>query len=1331
MSDFVHLRGSTYYSIKHGILSPKELVEKAKKGGYSALGIADDNNLFSAVKFFEYSRSKESSLNPVKPIIGADVWVETDVTNQEGGLKRILMIAENQSGYKKIMDLMSRSQTENQVKGRASIKQSWFDEKDNSGIIVLSGDPYNGELAQLLKTDFLIPENKQKSIEFSKKIIEFYKKNFPESFFIEVSRYDYPGEDVLVGRLFQLSKHFNVPLVATHPIMFGERKDYFTHELKVSIQDGKIVNDSNRETPFTREQYFLSKDEMKDLFSDLPESLENSVKIASRCNIKLDLGKAKMPTFPVDDTENEAQLLRNQSFDGLEKRLNKFFLGKEQQLKKEYDLYKRRLEIELSTIEKMGFSGYFLIVADFINWAKNNDVPVGPGRGSGAGSLVAYALGITDLNPIPYNLLFERFLNPDRVSLPDFDVDFETENRSRVIEYVKDRYGHDKVCQIATFGTLASRNALQMAAKSLGEPAILGKILSDIVPKKPIGLKLSEVLEKVDAFKEKYETDKRMARIIDYALKIEGMPKSVGAHAGGVVISPTKMSDFTPNFVGSSSIITTQLDMKDVEKVGLVKFDFLGLKTLSVIKKTVGLINQRNEFKDNPFKIEDIDIEDPAIYELISGGNNVKVFQLESSGITDQAKNLKPNNFEEVTALLALYRPGPLQSGMVDDFIACKKGLKEVVYPHPKLEEILKPTYGVMVYQEQIMQSAQVMANYSLGGADLLRRAMGKKMPEEMLRQRQIFEKGCGENRISKDEANKVFDLMEKFADYGFNKSHSAAYALLTVQTAFLKAHYIEEFIAASMNVDIDDTEKLSVLVADARKNNIVILPPDINLSSLDFKAVKGAIRYGLKGLKGVGSLASRIEQEREANGQYKDINDFLLRMGRSEIGAGKLKALIYAGAFDSFNPNRAAIEAAVPSLIEYISKVAKIKSEKIEGSNETSKRTVILQELFDADGVKPEAQSAPEEPVRGEGGVESGVFNKKKRGKRKDPPKFPMFPETEPWTEQEKLKYEFLVAELYISGHPFNAYEKDFGGLKQVKRMADIAAEDVADPVLVAGVVEAVKKITTKKTQKEMAFVRMGDNTGTIELTLFPDLWEDVKKEIKEGKFFAVEVALENQNIQSKQSTEDFISNSLSKDHEKDEDEDAEAVLDGEIEKPTRKQSLKGIVNHVYNDSQLADQLVSGVSVALCEQPADLNKLIEWVRRHPFSRSPGREPCLLKIYQADPASGKYHMCVVKDEKFAVDLTPEAIQDLKITFSNSQVKLDFETPYITRGRQNKKEYNSSYSNKDIQKQFNTDAVNARRDKTQETVKQESEKPLKPFMPTKQETGGVKRRVVKS
>lgn len=898
---FVHLHLHTEFSLSDGLIFIPELVSKAAKYRMPALAMTDLNNLYAAVKFYQ-----ECFKAGVKPIIGCDLTVAED----QKAPSRLTILCQNNAGYKNLVRLISKAYLQGQDTGKPIVQKTWLNES-TEGLIALSSGQ-EGDIGQALLAN---------DEETAKQRLQAWQALFPNRFYLEVSRTGKPQEEFYIQRVAMLGEQFEIPLVATNDVRFLEQSDFEAHEARVCIQEGWTLNDPQRPRIYTDQQYLRNQDEMLRLFADMPEALQNTIEIAKRCNVTFKLGHNSLPHFPVPEDETTESYLCVVAKQGLNERLKTLFDTNSENFAAIREPYDQRLERELDVINKMGFAGYFLIVADFTKWAKENGIPVGPGRGSGPGSLVAYALKITDLDPLALELLFERFLNPERVSMPDFDIDFCMDGRDRVIEYVMNKHGHESVSQIITYGTMAAKAVVRDVGRVLANGYGFVDKIAKLIPFE-LGITLEKALEQEPLLRDRYNQEEEVKTLIDLALKLEGITRNVGKHAGGIVIAPGKLTDFVPVYCEANepNHPVTQFDKDDVELVGLVKFDFLGLKTLTIIDRALRVINQQRKQKsEDPIDINLIPLNDTLTFQLLKACQSTAVFQLESHGMRDLIKRLQPDCFEDLIALVALFRPGPLQSGMVDDFINRKHGRAKTSYPHPSLEPILRPTYGVILYQEQVMQIAQVLAGYTLGAADILRRAMGKKKPEEMAKQREIFCEGAQANNVDLELANNIFDLMEKFAGYGFNKSHSASYALIAYQTAWLKAHYPAAFMAAVLSSEMDRTEKIINLLDDCKNLKLHVAPPNINHSEYHFKVLDDShMMYGLGAIKGVGEAAiENIIVARNEGGEFKNLFDFCKRVDLRKINKRVLEGLIKSGAFDCFNVHRASLVASLTNALQ------------------------------------------------------------------------------------------------------------------------------------------------------------------------------------------------------------------------------------------------------------------------------------------------------------------------------------------------------------------------------------------------------------------------------
>ncbi|HMT83255.1 MAG TPA: DNA polymerase III subunit alpha [Ottowia sp.] len=1045
---FVHLRLHTEFSVVDGTTRIDDIVKAAAGDGQPALAVSDFGNLFGAIKFYKAARGAG-----VKPIIGAEVLLEGRDPEQDAPA-RVLLLAAHTQGYLNLSELLARAWTQCVVKGQAVVRWAWLEELAE-GLILLSG-AQAGPVGQALL---------QGNVELASEIALRLAERFPHRFYLELQRAGRADDEAHVAAAVQLAARLRLPVVATHPVQFATADDYEAHEARVCIAEGEILGNPRRVRRFTPQQYFKSTAEMQALFADLPSALANAVEIARRCSLTLVLGKPRLPDFPVPQGHTVETYFRQTSIDGLEERLAHLYPDAAQRAA-ERPRYLERLEFEIDTILKMGFPGYFLIVGDFINWAKNNGCPVGPGRGSGAGSLVAYALKITDLDPLQYQLLFERFLNPERVSMPDFDIDFCQANRDRVIDYVKGKYGKDAVSQIATFGTMAARAAIRDVGRVLDMSYTFCDGISKLIPNKPGQHITIEGAMKVEPLlAERYRKEDEVRTLIELAQKLEGLTRNVGMHAGGVLIAPGKLTDFGPLYQqpGSEAAVS-QYDKDDVEAVGLVKFDFLGLATLTILEIAKELIVGRHPGQQN-FAFENIPLDDASTYKLFSEGRTEAVFQFESRGMQGMLRDARPTRLEDLIALNALYRPGPMD--LIPSFVARKHGREPVEYPHPLVADMLSETYGIMVYQEQVMQTAQLLGGYSLGGADLLRRAMGKKKPEEMAQHRLIFREGAAKNGITEGKADEIFDLMEKFAGYGFNKSHAAAYSLLAYHTAWLKVHYTAEFYCANMTVEMDNTDKLKVLYEDAQREGMRFEPPDINRGSHRFEPVSDTlIRYGLGAIKGTGQQAiEAIVAAREGRGAgpaggergpFKSLFDFCRRIDRTRVNKRTVEALIRAGALDTLHMNRAALAASIDLAFDFAA-----------ASEANANQGGLFDLLDDAHG------SSSQEPE---------------------------LPSVTPWGIKERLSLEKTAIGFYLSGHLFDEVERE---VRQFVRRSVAELTDSREPQLLAGIVGDLRVINGQR--GKLALFRLDDKSGVIDARAEESLIQRHRHTLKDDEFIVV----------------------------------------------------------------------------------------------------------------------------------------------------------------------------------------------------------------------------------
>ena len=1038
---FVHLRLHTEYSISDGLTRIDEAIAQAAADGQPALAITDLANLFGMVKFYTAARGKG-----IKPIIGCDVWIgDEEGADRQGVPLRMLLLVRNRAGYLRLCELLSAAYLAPHRHGRAEITRTQLSQGDNSGLVALSGGPL-GDIGQLLAAGKLDQADVR---------AQAWAQLFPGAYYIEVQR---PGGkdgaaacEVLVAASVDLAARLGLPLVATHPVQFLHPDDYKAHEARVCIADGYVLGDTRRPKRYSPQQYFKTQAEMAELFADLPEALQNAVEIARRCNLTLELGRSRLPDFPTPAGEPLEAFLGSESHAGLMRRLELLYPDATER-EKQRPTYVDRLDFEIATIIKMGFPGYFLIVADFINWAKHHGVPVGPGRGSGAGSLVAYSLGITDLDPLRYDLLFERFLNPERVSMPDFDIDFCQEGRDRVIDYVKNKYGAHAVSQIVTFGTMAAKAVIRDVGRVLNLGYTFVDQFAKLIPNE-LGITLKDALDKEPVIRQRIDGEEEVAELWALALKLEGLARNVGMHAGGVLIAPGKLTDFCPLYAaaGAESVVS-QFDKDDVEKAGLVKFDFLGLRTLTILDEAVRLAK---EVEGIDIDLATLPLDDRETYDAIfKSANTTAVFQFESGGMKEALVQARPDRLDDLIALNALYRPGPMD--FIPNFIARKHGREKVIYPHPSLEKVLANTYGIMIYQEQVMQTAQVVAGYSLGGADLLRRAMGKKKKEEMDQQRAVFVEGAGRNNIGPGQANEIFDVMEKFAGYGFNKSHAAAYALVAYHTGWLKRHHPAAFAAATLSSEMANTDKVQFFYKDAIDNGLVFLPPDINHSGIRFRPVDGkTIRYGLGAIKGTGEAAlSVILKVRSEGGAFRDLFDFCRRIDKRVVNRRVVEALVRAGAFDAIDDHRAKLLASTGIALE---------------AAEQAERNAMQGGLFDT----------------GTGAQEDAAH----------------YIEAARWTERERLMNEKPALGFFFSGHPYNAYAAELAAFVK-RRLGQL--EPQREPMLLAGVVMSSRTQMTRR--GKMAVVVLDDGTTQLEVTVFNELWDAERAKIKEDELLLVE---------------------------------------------------------------------------------------------------------------------------------------------------------------------------------------------------------------------------------
>lgn len=1044
---FIHLRVHSDFSMVDGLQKINPIVGAAAANNMPALALTDQMNMCGLVRFYGAAHGKG-----IKPIVGADFWVQSDELGDEQF--RLTLLAMDNDGYQNITLLISRGYQRGHVQGRPVIDKSWLAEHAK-GVIVLSGGR-EGDVGK-----FLLKGNRQ----MTEQCVAFYQTHFPDAYYLELLRTGRPDEEVYLHMAVAIATEFELPVVATNEVVFLNADDFDAHEIRVAIHDGYTLMDKRRPRRYSPQQYLRSQEEMCELFADIPEALENTVEIAKRCNVTVRLGEYFLPNFPTGDMTTEDFLVAK-SKEGLEERLEFLFPDPAVRAERRPE-YDERLDVELKVINQMGFPGYFLIVMEFIQWSKDNGIPVGPGRGSGAGSLVAYALKITDLDPLEFDLLFERFLNPERVSMPDFDVDFCMDRRDEVIEHVSDMYGRDAVSQIITFGSMAAKAVVRDVGRVLGHAYGFVDRISKLIPPDP-GMTLAKAFEAEPKLPELYEQDEEVKDLIDMARRLEGVVRNAGKHAGGVVIAPTKITDFAPLYCDDEGHHpVTQFDKNDVEYAGLVKFDFLGLRTLTIIDWALGMINPRLAKEGKPpVDIAAIPIDDKKSFDLLQRYETTAVFQLESRGMKDLIKRLRPDCFEDMIALVALFRPGPLQSGMVDNFIDRKHGNEAISYPdekwqHESLKPILEPTYGIILYQEQVMQIAQTLAGYTLGGADMLRRAMGKKKPEEMAKQRAGFEEGAVKNGVDGELAMKIFDLVEKFAGYGFNKSHSAAYALVSYQTLWLKTHFPAEFMAAVMTADMDNTDKIVTLVDECQRMGLTVIPPDVNTGRYRFSVNEdGHIVYGIGAVKGVGEgPIDAILSARDQDGPFRDLFDFCNRVDIKKLNKRVMEKLILSGAMDRLGPHRAALMATLEEAMRAAEQHA-----KAQAVGQVDMFGVLTEEI---DDVKKAFANVPH------------------------------------WPDKVWLEGERETLGLYLTGHPINQYSSELRRYTS-GRLCDLHPTSRDTVTTAAGLVIAARSMVTKRGNK-MGIFTLDDRSGRLDVTLFSEALEKYEELMQKDRILVV----------------------------------------------------------------------------------------------------------------------------------------------------------------------------------------------------------------------------------
>ena len=1018
---FVHLRVHSEFSLTDGLVRVGPLMKSVAAAGMPAVAVTDRNNFFGLIKAY-----KAAEREGVKLIIGADF----EVLEEDERRHQVTFLAQSTEGYRNLTVLISQAYQEGQILGRPLLRRDWIQAK-SQGLIALSGGR-NGEVGQ-----HLVAGRPQEAVT----ALQWWMSLFPDRYYLELQRTGRENEEDYLHSAVELASAENCPVVATNEVCFLSQDEYDAHEARVCIGDGRTLNDPRRPRHFSEQQYLRTPEEMAALFEDIPEAIENTFHIAARCSTEIELGKAYLPDFPTPEGVSIEQHLENLSNEGLDKRLAVLNVD-------DVQVYRDRLKFELDIINQMGFPGYFLVVMDFIRWGKANGIPVGPGRGSGAGSLVAYALEITDLDPIEYDLLFERFLNPQRVSMPDFDVDFCMDRRDEVIEYVAETYGRNAVSQIITFGTMAAKAVVRDVARVQDKPYALADKMSKLIPFE-VGMTLEKALEQEEQLVNLLNEDGAAQEIWDMAVQLEGLTRNAGKHAGGVVIAPSQLTDFSPLFCDEEGHgLVTQYDKNDVEDAGLVKFDFLGLRTLTIIDWAVAMINERDDIQE-PVDINDIPLDDDAVYSLLQSAETTAVFQLESRGMKELIKSLRPDCFEDIIALVALFRPGPLQSGMVENFIDRKHGREQVSYPdaqyqHEWLQPILEPTYGIILYQEQVMQIAQELAGYTLGGADLLRRAMGKKKPEEMAKQRSVFEEGAKEKGVDPTLAMKIFDLVEKFAGYGFNKSHSAAYALVSYQTAWLKRHYPAEFMAAVMSSEIDNTDKLLSLRDECKRMGLVVKAPNILEGKHHFSVNReGQIIYGLGGIKGLGEGPIGDLLEARGDSAFTDLFDMCSRTDPRKVNRRALEALIKSGALDELGAERSVLMSALDDAL---------RAAEQSAANEAAGMGDLFGEVVPSAGTG--------DPYRDHRRARS-------------------------WTLRDILAGEKESLGSFLSGHPMDEFQQE------VRKFSPRSIRELTagSKQWVAGLIVDVRLVKTQR--GTMAVLQLDDGTGQIEATAYSEVYE------------------------------------------------------------------------------------------------------------------------------------------------------------------------------------------------------------------------------------------------
>jgi DNA polymerase-3 subunit alpha len=1179
---FVHLRLHTEFSIVDGLVRINPLLARARELNMPAIAVTDLANMFGLIKF--YSGAIKGG---IKPVCGCDVVVR----GEEGAADtRLLLLAKDREGYLNLSKLISLIYTDNPNRSDASLRLDQLG-AFSDGVIALSGGQFSDIGAALLEGD------QAKAAAY----LSRWRSLFPESFYLELQRVGREREEDYIDAALDLAAATRTPVVATNDVRFLEQDDFDAHEVRVCINDRRTLDDPRRSREYTDQQYLKEPAEMLALFHDIPSALENSVEIAKRCNLSLDLGTPRLPNYPVPDGLTMEEFFSQISVDGLKRRLISLY-GEGYAEQEGIDRYWERLDFELKIINQMGFAGYFLIVMEFIQWSKDNGIPVGPGRGSGAGSIVAYALKITDLDPLKYDLLFERFLNPERVSMPDFDVDFCMEGRDRVIQHVAELYGKEAVSQIITFGTLAAKAVVRDVARVQGKPYALADKLSKLIPFEP-GMTLTKAFEEEPELGAFVDSDEEAQEIIEMAFKLEGITRNVGKHAGGVVIAPTKLTDFTPLYTDEAGQgLVTQFDKNDVETAGLVKFDFLGLRTLTIIDWAVKMINERRDEGAPELNIDHLELNDERVYKLLQSGETTAIFQLESRGMKELIKKQVPNCFEDIIALVALFRPGPLQSGMVDDFIDRKHGRTKVVYPHPELAPVLSNTYGVILYQEQVMQIAQVLGNYTLGGADILRKAMGKKNPDEMAKQRSLFTEGAIKRDIDADLAESIFDLMEKFAGYGFNKSHSAAYALVSYQTAWLKTHYPSYFMAAVLSADMQNTDKVVTLIEECRAMGLKIVPPDINKGQFNFTVNEAdEIVYGLGAIKGLGEgPVGGILKARE-DGPFTNMLELCQRVDSQQLNRRTLEAMVKAGALDS-------LVEGVPDSAR--AKLTELLPQAMKAAEQANKNAAAgVADMF--------GEIAPEGTTASELSSETSKIK--------------------PWAEQERLKAEKETLGLYLSGHPIDEYLSELSHLTR-DRLANLRPERAPQPV--AGLLIDARTMRNKAGDT-VAFLTLDDRSGRFEIRLFAKEYERFRDILQKDQIVIVDCTV---------SMDDYSGGMQGRGKEVMTLEQARQRRARSITLSLRSDALaEGFSEHLA-------QVLESYRLDSGAQPQSATAKLAATASYTDDRQEGSLGCGITIsYQREAAKG----CIMLSDEWRVAPSNELVQRLRSEYGRANVVVDY------------------------------------------------------------------------